>query len=506
MNTKNPEKIVRIATLATLSFMICWGLVLVVAQVKPFWVDEWRVIYNLKFKTAAAIWGPLDFMQQFPRVYIEIIKAFTSLFDYSYFTLRLPSYLVGSFAIFFCYRLANRIYGTTHFNRFLFVMILVSCSTFTEYFVQVKQYTMDILLSLVAIWQLLELLGINDSAKMNRSRYIMLCASLLIVPFFSYTYPIAIAPAFVVLLVQSIYMVRTAENKTSLKKVLLLKWLPSLFSVISIVTFYVTDVSQLMRDQQMQGYWGALLMEDGFHWQSFFLNIWMLFAEIGSGFVFWWLLGLLGTASFVYGLRSTIKDLARKTLTGHALIRLYSIVLLAICILLFAAGKLPLGEPRLNAFTIPAISILIIHFLDRLREKTSAKRFSFGLSVLLYVGVIGNIYTTFVASITGPEYARKLDIYHSTETAIVMAQAQNLPIFITPEVAYPYDKTQNLPFKTTVPGDWVLKTFPAYKVLNNIPVYAVNDTNSARQAIKKLPSYITAVMIGDGRSYHITNR
>ncbi len=506
MQIKNSEKIARVATIATLAFMLAWGMVLVVAQIKPFWVDEWRVIYNLKFKTAATIWGPLDFMQQFPRVYIELIKAFTSLFDYSYFTLRLPSYLIGSFAIFFSYRLSGRLYGSGHFNRFLFVMILVSCSTFTEYFVQVKQYTMDILLSLVAIWQLLSLLAISSEVELNKRKYALVLASFLVVPFFSYTYPIAIVPAFMVLLVQGIGTLRSGESKPGIKKILLLQWLPVLCSLFSIAIFYVTDVSQLMHDNQMHGYWRHLLMDKGFDLQSFLVNLWMLFAEIGSGFAFWWLFGLLGVSSFIYGLQSTAADIAKNRLSGHALIRLYSITLLLFCIVLFLAGKLPLGEPRLNAFTIPAISILIIHFLDALREKASVRKFSFGLSVLLYAGVIGNIYTTFFASITGAEYARKLDIYESTETALVLAQAKNLPIFITPEVAYPYDKTENLPFKTTVPGDWVLKTFPAYKVLNNIPVYAVNDTGAARQAIKKLPSYITAVMVGDGRSYHITNR
>src|SRR5579872_4873160 len=78
---RNPEKFIRKLTIATLSFMICWGFVLVLAQIKPFWIDEWRVIYNLKYKNFIALFGPLDYMQQFPRVYFELIKAFASPFD-----------------------------------------------------------------------------------------------------------------------------------------------------------------------------------------------------------------------------------------------------------------------------------------------------------------------------------------------------------------------------------------------------------------------------------------
>ena len=499
---KDPEKLVRKATIATLIFWVCWGLVLVVAQIKPFWVDEWRVIYNLKFKTAATIWGPLDFMQQFPRLYIEIIKAFSSLFDYSYFTLRLPSFLVGTGSIMLCYRLMTRIYPARHFNRFLFVMTLVSCGTFTEYFVQIKQYTMDIFLSLVAIWQLLELLDIGKAVKFTDRKYLLLCASCLIVPSFSYTYPVAIAPVFVVLMAQSLHLLR-AGGITGSRRTLLLKWLPASLSIMGIAIFYIADVSQLMHDEHMHGYWAHLMMGGGFSWSSFFLNIWNLFAEIGSGLFFWYIMGILGLASFIYSLRNSIRDMANGNLSNASLLRLYSVVLLVLSIIMFALGKLPLGEPRFNVFAIPAISLLIINLLDNLQQKQPK---ALAISALLYAGVIGNIYTTFIASVTGPEYAKKMQIYRSTEDAIVVAQARNLPILITPDVAYPYDKTQNLPYDNTVPGDWVLKTFPAYKVAKNIPVYPISNIGMVREVFKKLPPHIKTVMIGDGQSYNITSR
>ncbi len=503
---KDPEKIVRIATIATLSFMIIWGLVVVVAQITPFWVDEWRVIYNLKFKTATTIWGPLDFMQQFPRVYIEIIRAFTAFFDFSYFSLRFPSFLVGVCVIFFCYRLMNKLYGTGHFNRFLFVMILVSCSTFTGYFVEIKQYTMDLLLSLVAIWQLIQLLELKEITPANKKRYALLCLSFLIVPFFSYTYPVAIAPAYFILLVQSIYLLKEKTPNAEKRKMIFFKWFPLMLCAVSVVTFYIIDVSQLMRDQQMHEFWKHLLMDKGFSWQSFFVNFYMLFAEIGAGFVYWFYFGILGILSFIFGVRACVKAFNKNAPATTELIRLYSVVLLVLVITLFAFGKLPLGEPRLNAFTIPAISILIIYFLDTLKQKVGKGKFSMTLSVLLYAGLIGNIYTTFYASVTGPVYSKKMDIYRSTETAIVLAQAQKLPIFITPEVAYPYDKTLNYPFKNTIPGDWVLKTFPAYKVGDNIPVYAIADPRKLKEAINLLPANITSALVGDGTSFRIIKR
>jgi hypothetical protein len=493
---RNAERIVRVSTIITLAFMVCWGLVLVVAQIRPFWVDEWRVIYNLKFKDAATLWGPLDFMQQFPRVYLEIIKAFTSLFDYSYLTLRLPSYLVGAFTIVFSYRLMNGIYPKGHFNRFLFVMILISCSTFTEYFVQIKQYTMDMLLSLVALWQLTGLIRLGNGQAFKKSRYIGLCASFLVLPFFSYTYPVAVAPVFAIVFVQGIH----------LKKILWQQWFPLLLSAIAIVVFYVVDVRQLMADKGMHQYWGHLMMDGGFSWRSFFINFYNLFAEIGSGLVFWFIFGTLGTIVFFYGLYASAGDIYKKKLGDNELIRLYSVILVSLVVVLFITGKFPVGEPRLNAFTIPAISILLIYFLDVCAQYPRAAKFARVTAALLYISVIGNIYTTFIASVTGPVYAKKMDIYKSTEDAIVLAQAKKIPILITPEVAYPYDKTWNLPFQGTVPGDWVLKTFPAYKVAENIPVYAISDLAGLQKYMKQLPPYITSVMAGDGRSFRIIRR
>ena len=504
LHKQPPEKIVRIATVATLSFMVCWGLVSVLAEIRPFWVDEWRIIYNLKFKSAANLWGPLDFMQQFPRVYMQIIKAFTSAFNYSYICLRLPSYIIGSFSMVFCYRLMNKIFPAVHFNKFLFVMILVSCSTFTLYFVQIKQYTMDILLSIIAIWQLIELLNLQPAKKLSIARYLLLCLSFLIVPFFSYIYPVAIAPAFIVIFIHSIHVIKDPINGKA--KFLLRQWFPLFLCTVSICVFYLIDVSQLLADQGMRQWWGELLLEKGFSWGFFFYTIFNLFAEIGSGLIFWILFGALGSAAFLYSIYSCTRGLFENKTGTHGWLRLYSTLLLVLVFILFLTKKLPVGEPRLNAFTIPSISILIIYFLDQLKQKKIGSKISWGISTLLYVGLIGNIYTTFFAAITGPAYAKEMNIYKSTEKAILLAQSKKIPIFITPGVAYPYEKTRNLPFNNTVPGDWVLKSFPAYDPANSIPVYPINNLNNMKEIIDQLPSNIKEVIAGDGISYSIIKR
>ncbi len=507
LQIKNPEKVVKIATIATLSFMVCWGLISVVAEIRPFWVDEWRIMYNLKFRSATELWGPLDFMQQFPRVYMQIIKVITAAFHYSYFAFRISSYIIGSFTIVFCYRLMNKIFPPAHFNRFLFVMLLISCSTFTLYFVQIKQYTMDILLSVLAVWQFWELINL-DAKKLRIGRYTTLCFSLLIVPFFSYIYPVAIAPVFMVMFIQSVYILKDPRinNKAG---ILVRQWFPLCLSAISIGVFYIIDVSQLLEDQGMRRWWGELLLDKGFNWGFFFYSIYNLFAEIGSGLLFWIIFGTLGTIAFFYGIYTSARNLYENKTNAFGWLRLYSVLLLVFVFIMFLLKKLPVGEPRLNAFTIPSISILIIYFLDQLKQKRLGNKISWGISTVLYLGLIGNIYTTFLNAITGPKYIKEMNVYRATEKAILLAQSKKIPILITPGVAYPYENTPNVPFNNTIPGDWVLKSFPAYNPANGIPVYSIdslNNVNKLKETIGHLPPNITEIMIGDGISYNIIKR
>lgn len=500
---KNPEKVVRRATLYTLIFMFGWGIISVIFQIRPFWVDEWRVIYNLKFKTPSELWGPLDFMQQFPRVYLQIVKWFTSIFNYNYFSLRLPSFIVGSLTMLMAWRVMRRVFPKGNFNRYLFVIILISSCTFTEYFVQIKQYTMDLLLSLLALWQFIKLIELPRNAKTNWFSYIILCISFAIVPYFSYIYPIAISPVFIIIFIQSLLRFNDkALTAYQAFKYGLSQGLPLLLCFLSILWFYKIDVAQLMADKGMHNYWGHLMMQDGFSLGSFLNNFFNFFGEEGAGLVYWLLFGILGMSSFIFGIYKSFVYVRSSIIGFSEQIRLYSVLLLIVVTILFLAGKFPMGEPRLNSFTVPSMAILMILLLDTIGgERKKLRKLSVGISIVLYVGVIGNIYTTFFASITGPEYNRKISIYRATEKAIMEAQSKQMPIYVTPEVAYPYDKTLNLPYNTTVPGDWVLKTFPAFDVSIKTPVINIKAVSDITNISNSLTGQ--EIMTGDGLIYRV---
>ncbi|GAA4460745.1 hypothetical protein GCM10023093_03970 [Nemorincola caseinilytica] len=486
--------------LITLLVMAAWGMASVVAQIRPFWIDEWRIIYNLKFLSATAIWGKLAFMQQFPRVYLFLLKLFTSACGYSYTSLRLIPYLAGLAAIWCIYDTARRIYGPREPYRYLMVMMLISCSTFTEYFVEVKQYSMELLLSAAALWQLHYLLRLGDR-PLKAAGYALFCMAMLLCPFFSYTYAIVIAPVYGVVLLHNI---ATWNNGTGNGKMrtIVMQWIPLCLCTFSITVFYLVDAAHLSADGDMQNYWRHLMPGGR---TPFAERMFHFLAQAGSGLLFWWLFGLACTGALGWAIFRVAKAIRKRDVTVENSILLYALLVVLLVVTLNQAGRLPLGEPRLNAFGVPALSVLLIALLQALRTKARKKLWPDILAYLLLAGLTGNIYSTIAACFTDGKYAQRMETYRASEKALQMATGQHLPILVTPEVAYPYNGTENLPWRTPIPGDWVLMTWPAYDAADMLPIYAVPDTNDLGSYLQRLPTGTARVMVGNGISYRVVD-
>ena len=296
---KNTEKVVKTATIGIIIYLVCFGIAMAFFPIRPFWNDEWRLIYNLKFKNVSQLWGTLDLLQQCPRVYLTALKQITSYFDYNYISLRVPALVIGVASIFVIFHLKKKIYSGSGVYGYLFILILISSQTFTDYLVQVKQYEMEILLCLLALWQLMALLEICEEGPGNKYKYLLLCFSFLVAPFFSYTYPIAIAPIIPVIILSSVISLKNKQrNKTQF---LLSLYLPLVIVSVSIVIFYFIDVKQLMADNRMYLSYRRMLGH-GKGENHFIEYFWNLFALVGSGFIFEIIFGMLGIASFFYGI------------------------------------------------------------------------------------------------------------------------------------------------------------------------------------------------------------
>lgn len=498
---RNPEKIIRVITLFTLGVMVAWGVVSVLWEVRPFWVDEWRIIYNLKFKTVSELWGPLAFMQQFPRAYISLLKWWTAGQGYSYFSLRLPSLTVALACMVAVYALARRVWPAANHRKYLLVLMLVSCGTFTEYFVQIKQYTMDLFLAVLALWQLVWLMEVGERGVKNILGYLLVAVGLLLSPFFSYTYPIVIAPVFVVVFVQDIALWRKKSGAETVKRIAL-QWIPLFLCTFSVTVFYLTDVAQLSADVNMREYWKGLVNEGGFSLAAFLEHVFHMLAQPGSGLLFWWLFGILCSLAFLFGVFVAWRNLRSGGVGIQCMLLLYAVLLLLVMMVLNAAGKLPLGEPRLNAFAVPAIAILLINLLDAAVGVSRLQKGGAVVSYILIAGLAGNVLSTVYASFADGKYERRMATYRATQLAIEQAQAERLPLLITPEVSWPYDKTRNLPDTVNnLPGDWILMTWPAFKAGESVQVYNIADTGDVRHYFSQLPEGVAAIMVGDGLHY-----
>ena len=504
--SKNPEKFAYVITLITLIFLVCMGATLVLFRIQPFWVDEWFIISSLKTKSIRELFGQLNFMQQFPRVYLALIKSFSSFFNYSYFSLRFPSFMVSVATIVLSYRVMNKIYDRSQIARYLFVLILVSSFTFTEYFVEMKQYPMDILMSVVALWQLIELVRVGRGEEIKTARYVLLCTSFLIVPFFSYTYPIAIVPAYVVVFLQSLAILRNGGLSGNNKRIIARQWAPLLLGIIGIFGFYAVDARHLASDAIMYERWSFLLVNSDHKFLSFLSSIYSLFSQTGNGIIFENLFGVLGICGLLFGISATIKSRLKINEWAHEIyLRVYSCLLLLLTLVLFLCKKLPLGTPRLNAFTTPSIAILVIYVLQLMLLSNRPQWQKMILPLLLYAGVAGNVFTHYTGYFTTAEYKRQAATYVATENAIRLAQDMKIPILITQGVAYPYAQAA-ADAGAPDPAVWVLKTFPAYDIHMGLPVYAISDTASAGEYLAHLPPNITRVLAGDGISFRTIER
>jgi len=509
VNFKNTEKGIRIATVAFAIFLLCFGMAMAFFPIRPFWNDEWRLIYNLKFKTESQLWGRLDLLQQCPRVYLTLLKKITSLFDYSYTSLRLPALVVSAASIPFCFYLRKRIFPVSTVYSYLFVLIFISSQTFTDYLVQTKQYEMELLLCLLALWQLITLLEISEVGRMNKYKYLLLCISFLVAPFFSYTYPIAVAPIFPVIVFSSVISLRNSKSGSA--RLLLSLLFPLAIAVFSIVVFYFIDVKQLMADNSMYLSYQRMLGH-GQGENHFIENFWQLFSLVGSGLIFEIIFGVLGMASFFYGVYRLAKT-KKQDYTRADHLRLYAVLLLVLTLGLFLSGKLLGGVARLTAYTVPSISLLIIAFLSDIKATYKYPKPANIISGILFAGLFGNIISVIVGTFTYPAYRHKIETYWHTSQALKEARLAKIPILITDGVRGEHtDEPAAMPGKISTHtitaeqirgvdvlcAEVVVKVNPEYRVWDTVAIYTIPDVKWTAAYMQQLPAGLNSAIVGDG--------
>ena len=521
MITPDFHKIVKYSMYFAVCYLFCFGLAMVIFPIRPFWNDEWRLIYNIKFKSESLLWGRLDLLQECPRTYLILIKKITSYFDYNYAALRLPALVISFASMLLCFHLKNKIYSGNDINGYLFILILISSQTFTDYLVQVKHYEMEILCCLVALWQFLTIFEILEKGVkfINKYKYLLLCISFLICPFFSYTYPIAFAPVIPTLLVLSIKMQIRNQSKSEPYKTIVAISLPLILAFISITIFYQIDVKHVLEDRNMyQSYIKMLGYDKGGN--HFFENFWQFFSLVGSGFVYEIIFGLVGITAFLY-VTFKIFITNKCKLSTKDYLKLYCIILIILTLVLILTGKLMGGVARLTSFTVPAIAILIIIFFRDLKNKYNFNKLANTLATILYFGLFGNIITTSINTFTYPEYTNKIKTYWNTSLALKQARIHKIPLLFTYGVIGDKIKNQTLVIgkianntinATQIAGvdslcpEVVVKVNPEYKVWDSIAVYQIPDMQWTKEYVNQLPTEFNSAIVCDGINFYQVNR
>ncbi len=265
-------------------------------------------------------------------------------------------------------------------------------------------------------------------------------------------------------------------------KNILYRSIPLLLGSVSIFIFYFYDITQVMADGGMQDFWKEYILRDGFQPLAYAFNIYKLFANLGTGLLFEIIYGALGLGGFFYSIYQLFQK--RNDTSPFRYVLQYSSLLVIVMIVLFSFHKLPLGAHRLNAFAVPACSILVINML-MVSERRWKKLIPVIYSILSLT-LAGNIYQAFAKAHFSKEAVKKQHIYDNTRAAILLAEDKHIPIVTGTAVVYPHEDRN---------GDFAVIGYPAYHMRVSLPVYNATDTSHLKKVFEEHPELQQVVFI-----------
>lgn len=171
------------AALVLLSLWYVGACAVHYAYQRPLWNDELAVYDSIRdFKPHQFFSQPLQTVQVFPRFYLFVIQSFAGLFNDSILSLRFFSFvcMLGAFAVWL--QIARReLKGPWEYLTF--VLCWIASVPLIYYSAELKQYSMDVLLSGIFVWFLYEQERIRSAGS---GRYMLILGLLPLAVFFSY--------------------------------------------------------------------------------------------------------------------------------------------------------------------------------------------------------------------------------------------------------------------------------------------------------------------------------
>jgi hypothetical protein len=481
-----------------LIFFVIGSQVYSLINVKGFWLDEWFILYNIKFRSYSGLFNTLFYSQQFPRIYLSIVKFIAEIFNYNYFAIRVLPFLFQIVNIFLVYfSISKIVFPSDKFKAFLFVLFFLSFHTTFFYFSQLKAYTADIFFTLMSVWYFTFLSKNYKSLSISSVSYLGMLFFIFSGVFLSYTFPIIFAPILFFLFLTFLSEIR--EHQISLKSIL-----PMAVFIVALVLSYFTDLRFVLSDKgQYQNFsmyvmnYGSIRLFIKSFWNIVWLFTSMFFFDKAYNSYFLILLYFIKIIILTGGITGLILVLYKyskkiinekwnyiKTINfiNPINVDFYLLLLFFVTIALYFLRMLPLGTPRINYFCFVFATYFLINGILFL-----VKRFKFSKDLLLPLITFAAFFPAIQGNInelknTNMDFDQK--IYDNIGNAIIAARTNSLPIIVPYDEFYPasiMEGQENL----------MIKAHHEYKPKDAVPVFVFKkgELNRLLNTLK-LKSYI----------------
>jgi hypothetical protein len=157
-------------------------------QQPSFWLDEAFVAVSLLQPSPGRLFAPLEYAQYFPRLYLSLIALLREAFGYHIWSLRLAPFLSFAAGTILWARLLGKRSGSFLLTGLMSAAFLIGAHFWLDQAVQLKQYTFDVLLSLIPFTVGDTFFERSLAEGKHKSKLILLALPCLL----SYTYPMAL--------------------------------------------------------------------------------------------------------------------------------------------------------------------------------------------------------------------------------------------------------------------------------------------------------------------------
>jgi hypothetical protein len=153
-----------------------------------FWLDEAFVAVSLKNPSLQTIFAQLEYGQYFPRIYFSAIAALREIFGYRIWSIRLLPFLSFVIATVLWAQLLLKRAASVFIAGLLSTAFLLGANYWLDQSIQLKQYTLDVLLALIPF--LLSDEVYKETLAEGKRKWILV---VLAIPCaLSYTYPMSV--------------------------------------------------------------------------------------------------------------------------------------------------------------------------------------------------------------------------------------------------------------------------------------------------------------------------